>query len=1299
MPHIPGHIETAEEMFERIMRGGRPEPSVPAPAAAVPTLPSPVAAPTPTDEPLPEPRRPLPALRPEGRLPGPGDVGLGQLLAAPFEFSRQTGQLLAGAALTAAPGENETQRQFERFRAEGDDPGTAAFKAFSAVDRPTTTFNPIETFLPGAGQFLPRGTEGQPEIPLPGGGRFGDIQVGVTGALEAAFDPINLALFAKPLTAAAGAGLRGAAKAPGAARAAISERILPRGTEILPPRAVTTAVEKVSAPSIAKAPIVRPPESGLPPTRPPVTPTTPETAAQGPITTGFPELDTSLTQARATIAQAIPGRISNLVDRIPLLGRARRFERPALDLPENIHAAHVAQGTAEAKFSTQAFSAENRFLRSVDDAFGPGAATGGKVDVPFIGNPNQIRQPIHQTVFDIAQRPELYRLTDAQRAVFAAGRQMDDDLLRVVNEGFGIERNQFPAPEGGMFWPNVDVSENALLAFEGNVIRAAQTGRGATRIFETAAERIAKDSTFVPETNLKILLRANNDSKARTIGRQTFKLGSGGKTRIEVIDQTHPGLRQARNDLIQGVASLRARIQTSIRQIGAAGAKTRRLERRLQTTERRAVGILERSESLPDDFGPALATIARRIKVLLREAQALDDAILTSVERGVAAGARQKSLLTELNELAPRLDRLRAQYEAANLRGNVLVQEGLFRYFPAEEAQQVRQLLKVSDNKFLQFTENWRNTAFNADLSPLAGIQAPNGFFLDPIGTTKQLVRGLAQIRSPSDLLRGFRASALADDIAKDLASWQRFAAGTGRPITADTLPEFAGGLLNRIPGFTRANESMFTLLTRMQKRQFDDIVSSLTKSGIPENEAVAVAGDLANKVFPMVNRRLLGQSAARATLFRSTLTSVSFIRQPPALMADAARGMVKVGLKQTVTPKERIAMRLMLQLAISVEGIAVVSNQISAKLRGQDPQRALRESLDPTSGKFMALVLPGGNSIGLGGPFRSLIKAIVPREVEGSPIPLPFAGLVNWATSRLGPFFRTQFDLIRNKDFEGNQIITGDFPVNILQAILFEFEGGVPLTANSVIEGIRTGKPLDDVMNEVFSQFLGQNLRQETPFQERHAEVVRWADEVGLPDVESYFDLSRAQRIEFDNQFPEIGEAVTEETRRRAEGGQQWAQYQVRKEEIDQTRIDALTTLVALKGTPGITGGDISGRYQDIQRESAIRKNEAATNFGIEFADDEEERTPEEAALDAYYALADEATVDGIFIPRLWGEGVAAFERTLSPELRQFVRANTNVGPFPDGLLSRQFLSQGTLERINASIAARETQRRRRTR
>ena len=124
---------------------------------------------------------------------------------------------------------------------------------------------------------------------------------------------------------------------------------------------------------------------------------------------------------------------------------------------------------------------------------------------------------------------------------------------------------------------------------------------------------------------------------------------------------------------------------------------------------------------------------------------------------------------------------------------------------------------------------------------------------------------------------------------------------------------------------------------------------------------------------------------------------------------------------------------------------------------------------------------------------------------------------------------------------------------------------------------------------------------------------------------------------------------------------------------------------------------GDLDDAYRSIQSEAYTRKNEAAHNFEIEF-EDKEEPTPEEAALQEYYDLGDKSEVNGIFIGRLWANNHAAFEKKLQSKLGstsgllEFVRANTNLGPFPEGLLDKEkgLLGWRTLERIDNSIAAR---------
>ncbi len=96
--------------------------------------------------------------------------------------------------------------------------------------------------------------------------------------------------------------------------------------------------------------------------------------------------------------------------------------------------------------------------------------------------------------------------------------------------------------------PNVDVSEDVIKVL-GSETRAVATGRGKTRIWQTARERMAYDPAFKPETDVRKLLEGMDSFKASTAGGQTFKAAIGGKTRLEVIQETHPALYKKMMDL------------------------------------------------------------------------------------------------------------------------------------------------------------------------------------------------------------------------------------------------------------------------------------------------------------------------------------------------------------------------------------------------------------------------------------------------------------------------------------------------------------------------------------------------------------------------------------------------------------------------------------------------------------------------------------------------------------------------------------------------------------------------------
>src|SRR3990167_9692055 len=79
---------------------------------------------------------------------------------------------------------------------------------------------------------------------------------------------------------------------------------------------------------------------------------------------------------------------------------------------------------------------------------------------------------------------------------------------------------------------------------------------------------------------------------------------------------------------------------------------------------------------------------------------------------------------------------LKPAWEAANLKPYVFIQEGLYRYFPAEQANLIKESRKVTNNPALNFIEKWRGQTFSGDFSPFA-IQGFIGVLADPWGSLK----------------------------------------------------------------------------------------------------------------------------------------------------------------------------------------------------------------------------------------------------------------------------------------------------------------------------------------------------------------------------------------------------------------------------------------------------------------------------------------------------------------------------------------------------------------------------------
>ena len=673
----------------------------------------------------------------------------------------------------------------------------------------------------------------------------------------------------------------------------------------------------------------------------------------------------------------------------------------------------------------------------------------------FRGTVEQAKYPYVGTLADIMQRPSLYDLTPAQRQILATTQQQRSAAFNATKSAYGLDIGEFPVEAGGVHLPNVDVSERAL-AVAGDARSALFRGRTKERFYATAADRWAHDANFRPETNVSHLFAANDSTLARASGKNVLVQGLGGKTRLEVMQETHPQL-----------AAKMAGLQTRLQRVKAAATKLG--GKQAETIDDFLASPLDEADltTLQADLNPTIGANAVG-------------------RQGVNFGKDLNALRTEIAAVKQQLADLRPAWRVANLKPYVFVQEGIYRYFPAEQADQVRDLLKASNSSFVRFVDKVRATAFGGDLSPLS-IQGATAWLSDPIGSTRFAMRGGLKITRES-LLR---------DMEANPESWKRFVGATGINPLGGVEKEFATGFIENIPkvgkGWAEWNEALYRPITKLQKDVFDGSYQAAVKRGLTPEKANAIAADDATKIIPRLNSRRLGQSAATAASTRAAATSVSFLTQPAALLADATKGLVKIPFKQTLTPSEIFAVRRVVTLAAATEAIAVLSNANHARTHELDVTQAVKDSLNPSSGKFMSLVLPNGARIGLGGPFRGILRLVWPRQIPGVPVPIPFAGLERFAKGRIGPAGRIAYDEMHNKDYYGRPIATENFPINILQYMEYALEGSAPLTLGSAAREVRQGSDLGAVGQQAGSQFAGTTYLPDDPV---YASKLHWKDD-----------------------------------------------------------------------------------------------------------------------------------------------------------------------------------------------------------
>lgn len=170
------------------------------------------------------------------------------------------------------------------------------------------------------------------------------------------------------------------------------------------------------------------------------------------------------------------------------------------------------------------------------------------------------------------------------------------------------------------------------------------------------------------------------------------------------------------------------------------------------------------------------------------------------------------------------------------------------------------------------------------------------------------------------------------------------------------------------------------------------------------------------------------------------------------------------------------------------------------------------------------------------------------------------------------------------------------------------------------------------------------------------------------------------------------------------AERGQDWGRVQVRQNaartafanKMQGLEIEAERLASGLRGRGSSQGMRDEARrivrqYFDAKREQSSALREVYAFYGTNF-DDGEVQTEGQQALDAYYALTEQATDEyGNFDSAMYTEIRDQFMARLTPTQRNYVLRNTNMNDIPPTLLQLLMAaSPGEAERIRASQAAR---------
>ena len=928
-----------------------------------------------------------------------------------------------------------------------------------------------------------------------------------------------------------------------------------------------------------------------------------------------------------------------VVTQLPGVKRVVGGLNPSVDMPREILVAANAKQAVQASLADKFAAIRKPVLAEIK-------AAAAETPPRYIGPPGR---RIAGELADVIEHPADYQLSPRMQEALALNRRANAAIFAEPRGQYGVEAAPYTNRSGGDYVPHFatresldDAAQQAMSDLSRSQSISKTSSVTKHRAYDTLADRMATRPDFKPELNIDTLYEVHDNALARLAGSSTFRIGAGGKTKLEVMQETHPALAKQMVGLRRRLETLRGTYGRLNEDAGAAiddflrdpeGATIADLadaldvrvgggtSKPLQHSSFRTGEFVFAADR--QNYGQVVGETANgQVRVRFwnkstggQATVKLDPGLLESTGDSIF-GMTRAELNKEIRAVRQQIKELRPAWQSADTSPYIRSNK-TFLFHTPDQARSIDTILQTklgTGDSILGAIDEFRMTRLAADASPIS-VQGGLGLLFDPVTTIRNLPKAVDELATGRAVDRILQTE-------PEMA--QRFSIAGGRRLgEAGAEFQMAKKGLERVPGMASVNNRLMGFFKVLQYESWKTKVGRLEhwQPNLTQAQRDAEAYNTVSKIIPSLNPLERGVSPVRARLEGAPVVSTSFIGAPATLLKDATSGLVKLATARSLSPAGRwqsLAGREQLAIVDALEFMGVVgaASYGSYMISGYSPEEWAKKTLDPNSPRFMSVAMGKGGYIPLGGPVRSFVRAIYPSETVGV-VPVPFSGIMKYARGKVTPIASYGLDLARNKDYFGRTIMTGDFPANIVEAIAYGVESLAPLTGGAAIEALRTGGSGMEALKQGALQLGGQSYY-ETSATDKLAEA--WNVRPDLVEDMGKFNPDDATQWKFAESDPELSGYVA---RMREQGLERGSKGAVTADRLDKVRSQIEQKTLLSDISKGVLANN--PRYQ-----AAFPKawDEYQTQMAGAFEDayfgkkTDKPATPQEAAYQAWIAV-----------------------------------------------------------------------------